>query len=206
MPQHLVRLFAISTVLGASPAVTFAQQNSTPAAASSGNLPFDFYAKADCHKSDQFTLPKPSFGDREGISSYNLAVQRHNSQLRAFDACINDYVGKASKDIDWIMLLVNSEVAKTNGTNSPAKPTAPGNMAAGFYSSPGCVAPDRQQLGPVPDGHDVKAMEVHNHNVETNNILADEFNACIKGYVGRAHVDIQRIENAQRNAASQVSE
>ena len=206
MPKHLIRLFAISAVLGVAAATASAQERPIPATVSSGNLPPEFYIKVNCNKPDQFTLPKPSYGDREGIASYNWAVQHHNSQLRAFDACINDYVAKTSKDIDWIMFLVNSEVAKTNGTNSPAKPTAPGNMPAGFYPSPGCVAPDRQQLGLVPDGHDVKTMEVHNRNVETYNTLADGFNACIKDYVGRAHVDIQRIENAQRNAASQASE
>ena len=171
----------------------------------SGNLSTDFYVKSSCDRPNKLSLPKPNSTDRDGVLAYNEVVKRYNSQSKAFGACINDYVEKASNDIDRILFTVNMAVAKANGSNPPSPPTAPGNMPSSFYPSPECIMPDKA-LGTTPDGRDLSAMEAYNAKVRAFNALAEDFNKCVQSYVARAHVDVEHIESARREAASRVSE
>ncbi len=77
-------------------------------------------------------------------------------------------------------------------------------MPSGFYPSPDCIMPDTQ-LGATPDGHDTNAMETHNTGVRTFDVLARGFKECVKAYAVRAQVDIERIEQARKEAALQAS-
>lgn len=181
-----------------------AQEPAPPPAALSGNLPPDFYIKAACEKPNRPSLAKPSYEDRDGVATYNEAVRHYNARSKAFDSCINAYVDKAPNDIDWITFMANMAVAKANGTAPPSPPAAPGNMPAGFYPPPNCILPDKQ-LGATPNRRDVKAMDSYDTKVRTFNVLATGFNGCVKDYVGRARVDIEQVEQAQRKAALQAS-
>jgi hypothetical protein len=196
-------LVAVGLILTGSPGPS-AQVTAIQPATSPGNLAADFYAQPGCVKPDKPTLPKPNYDDRAGVAQYNQAVRRYNDGSKAFDACINAYVDKAPNDIDWIMFTVNTAVAKANGSNPPSAPTATGNMASGFYPSPDCIAPDRA-LGAIPNGRDTDAMEARNTRVRTFNVLAGGFNDCIKAYVAKAQTDIERVEQAQKDAALKAS-
>jgi hypothetical protein len=189
------------------PAVAFPQEQGVtiPPAMESGNLSMDFYVKSNCDRPNKLSLPKPIPTDRDGVMAYNEAVKRYNIQSKAFGACIDDYVEKASIDIDRILFTANMAVAKANGSNPPSPPIGPGNMPSSFYPSPQCIMPDKE-LGAPPDGRDSSAMETYNAKVRAFNALAEDFNKCIEGYVARAHVDVERIARAQRDAASRVNE
>ena len=76
-------------------------------------------------------------------------------------------------------------------------------MFAGFYPSTDCIPP-KEQLGPTPDVHDIKAMNAYNSESKAFNILAESFNGCIKSYVARAQTDIDRITGAARDAVTQT--
>ena len=190
-------------LIGLSP--LSAQDAEIPALNLAGNLPADFYIKSNCQKPIKPSLPKPISTDREGVLAYNETIRRYNKARNSFDTCINAYVDKAPTDIDWIVFMANSAVAKVNRSDPPTPPTERGNMPPGFYPSPDCIAPD-QPSGATPDGRDLKAMDAHNSNVRTFNVLAKSLNACIQNYVIQAKVDIQRIENAEKDAALQASE
>jgi len=190
-----LRLFAILVAaLFGAPALG----QPVPAAAA-GNLPADFYVKSDCKKPDTMSLRKPVSTEREEVSLYNAAVRRYNKANRDFDTCINAYIAKAPHDIDWIMFMVNTVAADANGSNRPTPPTAPGNMPSGFYPPPACIKPDRKPDA-APNARDTKAMDAHNTEVRTFNVLATDFNTCIQNYVARARVDIERIEKTQGEA------
>jgi hypothetical protein len=191
----------LSAILAAATLAASAQppqDNATLA----GNLPAGFYVSSACDKSNRTPPAQPLSNDRENLLAYNYAVQRYNRQLRESEACLRAYAQKAQHDIDWVQFTVNMAVAKANGANPPAPPTAPGNMPSGFYPAPDCIQPDKQQLGAAPDGHDAKAMEAYNRNVKAYNALADSFNACMKGYEARARTDINRIEESARGEAA----
>ena len=194
-----IRDFAVLPLLLAS-SLAMAQ----PAPPPDGNLAAGLYIAANCQRPDPFTLPKPGYGNREDIASYNFAVRRHNTQLKVFDACINDYADKGSNDIDWIVFTANAAVAKANGTSQPSPPAALGNMPAGFYPAPDCITPDRK-LGTQPDGFDAKAMNAYNTKVRTFNVLAAGYNDCDRSYVARARVDIEQIEQSRRDATAQAA-
>ena len=180
------------------------QEMPNPTATSAGNLSANFYPKSGCEKPDKPPLPKLDYDDRAGRVIYNSAVKRYNTQLQAFVACTGVYVAEASTDIDWILFAANTPVATVNGLSPPIPPAALGNMPSGFYPPPGCIAPN-QQLGAPPNVHDIEAMKARNTKVKIFNVLAASFSECLKAYVARAHVDIQRIEEAQRAAASEAS-
>jgi|GEM_PF-1784561 len=198
----LTALMAGAVIEVALPAAS-AQQAAIQGAA--GNLPADFYIQAGCQKPDHMALPKPDYDDRPGVATYNKAVGRYNEQLRSFDDCINAYVDKAQIDIAWIQFSLNAAIAKANGSAAPSPPDAPGNMPTGFYPPPDCIRP-AGQLGAAPDSRDIKAMDAYNREVGTFNVLAADFNECIKAYAGRARTDIVQIEKSQRQAALQVGE
>jgi hypothetical protein len=181
------------------PSFTSAQE--TAAAVSAGNLRADFYIQSSCDKPKNVTLPKPLATDRENVLAYNTAIRRHNEQLKTFGACIDAYTAKARKDMEWILFTVNTAIAKANAATPPSAPTESGNMPSGFYPSPDCVGP--KLLGPVPDGHDIKAMDAYNTEVSRFNGAAAVFTECIKRYAARAQVDIERVEKAQGDAALQ---
>jgi hypothetical protein len=180
-----------------------AQEQATPPTTSAGNLPADFYVANACNRPEAFSVPKPLATDRDGVLMYNNAIKHHNERLNLFGACINAYVEKASRDIDWILFTVNSAVAKANNSNPPSAPTAAGNMPLGFYPSPECIKPS-EPSGTIPSVHDTKAMDAHNAEVKAYNALAAAFMGCINGYAARAQTDIKRIESAQKDAASQT--
>lgn len=186
--------------------VEFAQDHEAviSAAASAGNLSVDFYIKSTCEKPDRMSFSKPVYNDETDVARYNYAVELYNKQLKAFDTCINEYTSRASHDIDWILFTVNTAVAKAKGSNPPSAPTVFGNMPSGFYPSPACALPDKE-FGTPPDVNDVKAMDAYNAKVRDFNALAESFSACLKTYETRARLDIERVENAQRDAASQTS-
>lgn len=175
-----------------------------PAAPVTGNLPADFYIKAACEKPNRPSLPKPSYEDPDSVATYNQAARHYNALSKAFDSCINAYVDKAPNDIDWITFMANAAVAKANDTAPPSAPAAPGNMPAGFYPAPNCVLPDKQ-LGATPSRRNTNAMASYDTKVRTFNVLATDFNGCVKDYVARARVDIGRVEQAQREAALQAA-
>jgi hypothetical protein len=198
----MVRVFALSAILAASilaaTAEPSAPERETVNPASTGNLPTGFYVKSGCATPNQTAPAKPPSNERADLVLYNNAIQHYNKQLREADACARDYAQRAQHDIEWIRFTVNAAVTKANGANPTASPPAPGNMSSGFYPSPDCTQPDKQPLGAVPDGHDVKAMEAYNRNVKAYNALAEAFTACLKGYVTRANADIERIEESVR--------
>jgi hypothetical protein len=177
---------------GKMPSAASAQQHETAA----GNLSADFYVRPGCARPEDVTLPKPALTDRVNVQLYNTAIRNHNKQLEAFGACIDAYTGKASLDMDWILFTVNSAIAKTNNSNLPSAPAAPGNMPSGFYPASDCIKPEPPQ-GAAPGVRDVKAMEAYNAQVKTFNAAAQVFQECLKSYAARARADVARIEQAQ---------
>ncbi len=171
-----------------------APERETAISASTGNFPTGFYVSSGCAAPNQKAPAKPPSNERADLVLYNNAIQHYNKQLREADACVRDYAQRAQYDIDWIRFTVNAAVAKANSGSPPDPPPAPGNMPSGFYPSPDCTQPNSQPLGTVPDIHDVKAMDAYNRNVKAYNALANYFNACLKGYIARAQVDIARIK------------
>jgi hypothetical protein len=196
----MVRPFAGFALLMMSGLAASALDPVVPATASAGNLPDDFYAKSGCARPEGIPLTKPPRSDQAAVDAYNKKVRRYNEEAKPFGACINAYVDKAYEDIDWIVFAVNAAVAKANGSNPPPAPTAPGNMPAGFYPAPLCIAPT-EKVDAAPNPRNAKAVEAHNTKVRTFNSLAGSFGDCITGYKMRAQADIARIEDA-RNAAA----
>jgi hypothetical protein len=198
----MVRLFARFALLLMACLATSAEGPDPviPGAASAGNLPADFYVTSGCARPEAIPVVKPSYSDRAAIDIYNAKVRRYNEAGKAFAACINAYVDKAPNDIAWILFTVNAAIARANGSNPPAAPSAPGNMPADFYPAPVCFAP-AERVDTVPDPRNAKAMDVHNTKVRTFNALAGSFNDCINGYKARAQADIARIEEAENTAA-----
>lgn len=175
-----------------------------PSPAKIGNLPAEFYIKPGCTKPDRSAIAhKPSYDDWQDVASYNSAILRYNGQAKAFNACMGEYVRKASHDIEWIEFTVNAAVANVNRASPPPPPTALGNMPSGFYPSPECILPSKQP-GNSPDTHDSQAMKTYNQDVSAFNALAQSFNICIKGFVSRASNDIERIKGATSDAVAQT--
>jgi hypothetical protein len=193
----MVRMFAGFALLMMPGVAASAQDSLVPAAA--GNLPADFYAKSGCARPD-VPLNKPPRSDQAAVDAYNAKVRRYNVERLTFDTCINAYVEKTDRDIEWIVFAVNTAVAKVNGSNPPSVPLSPGNMPAGFYPAPACIFP-AEKVDAAPDPRNAKAMEAHNTKVRTFNALAGSFGDCIADYKTRAEADIARIEAAQNAAA-----
>lgn len=164
------------------------------AAQGGGNLPADFYAASPCKKPEEIKRPRPSYGDQASVDSYNAAVARYNRQSKAFTDCSNEFSRKATADIEWILFTANSAMAKATGKSLPSQPPPPGNMPAGFYPAPICIAPE--PLGPAPDGHDTKAMAEYNARARAFNAMNEGLGACLKDYAAKAQVDIARIRSA----------
>lgn len=161
----------------------------------SGNLPADFYASSGCKQPEDIKRPRPAYGDQAGVDGYNAAVRRYNSESKAFAACSTAFAQKSSADIAWILFTVNSAIAKATGKSPPSPPSGSGNMPAGFYPAPSCIAPE--PVGAAPDGHDVKAMAEYNARVRAYNAMADSLGVCLKDYSAKAQVDIARIKSAE---------
>ena len=160
-----------------------------------GNLPAGFYTPSGCKQPEEIKRAKPAYGDQAGVDGYNAAVRRYNNESKAFAACSNGFAQKASADIEWILFTVNSAIAKATGKSPPSSPSAPGNMPAGFYPAPTCIAPE--PVGAAPEGHDLKGMAEYNARVRAYNAMADSLGACLKDYSARAQVDIARIKSAE---------
>ena len=184
----MLKIFLVAVVLVAGMAGASAQ--------GSGNLPADFYAASGCKQPEEIKRAKPAYGDQAGVDGYNAAVRRYNNQSKAFAACSSEFSQKASADIQWILFTVNSAIAKATGKSPPSPPAAPGNMPAGFYPAPVCIAPE--PVGAAPDGHDLKAMAEYNARVRAYNAMADGLGACLKDYSARAQADIARIKVAEQ--------
>jgi len=179
-------------------------------AAAGGNLPADFYPRANCSKPD---VNKVDRLNRSDTLRYNKAVKDYN-------VCIKTYIDQSRADADLVLAMINAQVAITNGTAPPALPSAPGNLPAGFYPASQCIKPDKAAIGEVPSTQKVAvveatgkpasqdgqramdAMAAYNQRVAAYNAQTIAFSACSKDYITKGQIDLAHIQAAVQTATT----
>jgi hypothetical protein len=77
----------------------------------------------------------------------------------------------------------------------------PGNLPPDFYPKSPCSKPDAASIGDKPrDARDLKAVQEYNQRVQAYNKVANAFNPCVTDYAAKARNDIERIQQAIRDA------
>ncbi len=97
----------------------------------------------------------------------------------------------------WSLLSPDIAVAQTTmeaAAPSNANPAA-GNLPAGFYPKPGCVAPSRKWLSP-PASREWGDVNLYNRNVEKFNKGSVVYNDCMRAYNAKVGNDVQGILSA----------
>jgi len=182
-----------------------------PAAAQApqaGNLPADFYPRPNCVKPD---INKVNRMDRD-------ETIRYNRQIKAYNACAKAYLVNANNDADYVLALMNAQVAIANGEAVPPITPGPSNMPADFYPRSACLKPDKAAIGETPSTQRVPtvaatgkpatadgvqamdAMAAYNQRVTLYNMEMTAFNACSKDYIAKGRIDIAHIQAATQAA------
>ena len=173
-------------------------------ASQSGNLPADFYPRTSCVRPDISKVDRMA----------STETIRYNRQIKEYNACAKTFLANASSDAEYVLALMNAQVAIANGQAVPPTPSGPSNMPAEFYPRSSCVKPDKAAIGEMPstqkvptvaatgkpataDGQNaMDAMAAYNQRVTQYNMQLVAFNACSKDYIAKGRIDIAHIQAA----------
>jgi hypothetical protein len=178
---------------------------SLPAAAQpAGNLPADFYPRGNC--------VRPDISKVDNLDYHQTL--RYNRMIKDYNACGKTYLANAHSDAEYVLAMINAQVAKVNGEAAPAIPSTPGNLPAGFYPASTCVRPDKAAIGTMPSTQKVPviaatgkpqsaegqqavdSMAAYNQRVTRYNLDVAAFGDCSKDYIAKGRADLARIQAA----------